>query len=136
MDQQLKRDIKRYIKEINQNIICDFRTRKKFISDIKNSVYDFAESENAVTMDDICKHFGTPQQIAKEFLLNADVKQIKRRMNVTKIVLIGIIAALVMWAAGLVYAIIDANVIHSGDVIEEIGDVDDDLILKALEENI
>ena len=54
MDKQLKRDIKRYIKEIKQNIICDFRTRKKFISDIKNSVYDFAESENAVTMDYIC----------------------------------------------------------------------------------
>ena len=124
MDKQLKRDIKRYIKEIKQNIICDFRTRKKFISDIKNSIYDFAEKENAVTMDDIYKHFGSSQEIAKEFLLNADVKKIKKRMNFTKIILIGIIAALVMWAAGLVYAIIDANVIHSGDVVEEIGDVD------------
>lgn len=135
MDKQLKRDIKRYIKEIKQNIICDFRTRKKFISDIKNSIYDFAESANAVTMDDIYKHFGKPQEIAKEFLLNADVKKIKKRMNVTKIVLIGIIAALVMWAAGLVYAIIDANVIHSGYYVETIHDVDDDLILKDLEEN-
>lgn len=124
MDKELKKAIHKYIKEINQNIICDFRTRKKFISDIKNSIYDFAESENAVTMDDIYKHFGKPQEIAKEFLLNADVKKIKKRMNVTKIVLIGIIAALVMWAAGLVYAIIDANVIHSGYVVEEIGDVD------------
>lgn len=136
MDKQLKRDIKRYIKEINQNMICDFRTRKKFISDIKNSVYDFAESENAVTMDDICKHFGTPQQIAKEFLLNADVKKIKRRMNFTKIVLIGIIVALVMWAAGLVYAIIDANYISDGYGVETIHDVDDDSILEALEENV
>ena len=135
MDKKLKKEINKYIKEIKLNIICDFKTRNKFISDIKNSIFDFVECENIVSMDDIYNHFGTPQQIAKEFFLNADVKKIKRRMNFTKIVLIGIIVALIMWATTLVYAIIDANYIHDGHIVEEIVDEDGASVLKALEEN-
>ena len=53
MDKELKKDINQYIKEIKLNIICDFKTRKKFISDLKNSIYDFVEDENIFSIDDV-----------------------------------------------------------------------------------
>lgn len=135
MNKQLKKDINQYIKEIKQNIICDFKTRKKFISDIKNSIYDFVECENSTSIDDVYHHFGTPQQIAKEFFVNADVKKIKRRMNFTKVVFVGVIIAIVLWATAVTIDLIDSLRDNHGYYVDEIVDVDDASILKALEES-
>lgn len=95
MDQELKKEINQYIKEIKLNIICDFKTRKKFISDLKNSIYDFVECENIFSIDGVYNHFGTPRQIAKEFFLNLDFRKIKRKLNFTKGVIVGAAAALI-----------------------------------------
>ena len=122
MDKKLKKDINKYIKEIKLNIICDFKTRNKFISDIKNSIFDFVECENIVSMDDIDNHFGTPQEIAKEFFLNADVKKIKRRMNFTKVVIIGVVIALLMFGTALVIELIDSYSSNRGYYVQEIVD--------------
>ena len=124
MNKQLKKDINQYIKEIKQNIICDFKTRKKFISDIKNSIYDFVECENSTSIDDVYHHFGTPQQIAKEFFVNADVKKIKRRMNFTKVVFVGVFVALLMFGTALVIELVDAHSSNHGYGVEYIADPD------------
>ena len=123
MDKELRKGINKYIKEIKQNIICDFKTRNKFIADIKNSVYDFVECENIVAIDDIYNHFGTPQQIAKEFFLNADVKKIKRRMNFTKVVIVGVVIALLMFGTALVIELIDSHSSNHGYYVEELGPI-------------
>ena len=102
MDKELKKDINQYIKEIKLNIICDFKTRKKFISDLKNSIYDFVEDENIFSIDDVYHHFGTPQQIAKEFFLNLNFRKIKRKLNFTKGVIIGAAIALISVAIELI----------------------------------
>lgn len=122
MDKKLKKDINKYIKEIKLNIICDFKTRNKFISDIKNSIFDFVECENIVSIDDVYNHFGTPQEIAKEFFLNADVKKIKRRMNFTKVVIIGVVIALLMFGTALVIELIDSYSSNRGYYVQEIVD--------------
>ena len=122
MDKKLKKDINKYIKEIKLNIICDFKTRNKFISDIKNSIFDFVECENIVSIDDVYNHFGTPQEIAKEFFLNADVKKIKRRMNFTKVVIVGVLIALVLWATAITIDLIDSLNNNHGYGVEYIAD--------------
>ena len=95
MDKELKKDINQYIKEIKLNIICDFKTRKKFISDLKISIYDFVECENIFSVDEVYRHFGTPQQIAKEFFLGLNFRKIKRKMNYTKGVIVGTVVSLI-----------------------------------------
>lgn len=47
MNKNLKKEINKYIREINSNIICDYKTRKKYIGDIKASVYDYIEENNS-----------------------------------------------------------------------------------------
>lgn len=122
MNKQINKDIKKYFKEIKANIICDFRTKRKFISDIKSAVYDYAEAENAEDMNKIYNQFGTPQNIAKEFFLNADVKKIKRRMNITKVVFAGVVIALMLFGTALVIELIDAHSSNHGYIVETIVD--------------
>lgn len=109
MNKSLKKEIKKYLREVNRNIICDFKTRRKYIGDLKASVYDYIDETNSESIVEVYSHFGTPQEIAKAFFENADIRKIKKRMNLTKVFLIGIIIALVMWAGTLIYAVIDAN---------------------------
>lgn len=124
MNKSLNKEIKKYIREINLNIICDFKTRRKYIGDLKASIYDYIDETNSESIDEIYSHFGTPQEIAKAFFEHADIRKIRKRMNFTRVVIIGVIIALVMWAGVLGYVTIDDNVINPGYVVEEIGDVD------------
>ena len=73
-------------------------------------------------MNKIYNQFGTPQNIAKEFFLNADVKKIKRRMNITKVVFAGVVIALMLFGTALVIELIDAHSSNHGYIVETIVD--------------
>lgn len=121
-DKQFKKDFKKYIKDINSYLICDCGTRNKFIRDLKSDIDEYIENNSVTDFDSVYKHFGAPRDIAKGFLETADTKRIKRKMNITKVVLIGIIIALVMWGIGITSAIIDAHESNTGFDVVEMGD--------------
>ena len=121
-DKQLDRDIKNYIKEIKSLLICDYKTQNKFIGDIKSRLDEHIENGLINSIDDVYMRMGTPQDIAKAFFENADVKKVKKKMNITKIILIGIIAALLMFAGTLVIEIIDGHSSNNGYIVEEMVD--------------
>lgn len=77
-DKQLDKDVKIYIKEVKSLLICDYKTQKKFIGDIKSRIDEHIESGCVKNIDDIYKQIGTPQDIAKAFFENADVKKSKK----------------------------------------------------------
>lgn len=122
MNKNLKKEINKYIREINSNIICDYKTRKKYIGDIKASVYDYIEENNVTGADEIYKHFRTPQEISKAFFENADIKKIKKRMNFTRIILIGVITVILVWAVAVTIDLIDSLGSNEGYKIESISD--------------
>lgn len=121
-DKQLDKDIKNYIKEVKSLLICDYKTQNKFIGDIKCRLDEHIENGLIDNIDDVYKRMGTPQDIAKAFFENADVKKVKKKMNITKIILIGIIAALLMLAGTLVIEIIDGHSSNNGYIVDEMVD--------------
>lgn len=126
-DKQLDKDVKIYIKEVKSLLICDYKTQKKFIGDIKSRIDEHIESGCVKNIDDIYKQIGTPQDIAKAFFENADVKKVKKKMNITRIILIGIIAALLMLAGTLIIEIIDGHSSNNGYFVDEMVDgIDND----------
>lgn len=143
MNKCMKKDIDNYIKEINANIICDFKTRKKYLADIKNSIYDYIDEANAENMDEIYNQFGTPQEISKSFFDGADIKKIKKRMNFTKVIIIGAVIALAMFAVALMASFVDVYKSNRGYGVEYIADSntyyfdkDGRFVLKNAEEEL
>lgn len=122
MNKQFNNDINKYIKDIKSFLICDYKTQKKFIDDFKNDVFSYIEDNSVNDIDKISEHFGTPQEIAKGFFENADTKKIKKKMNISRIILIGIIAALLIWIVGVTVAVIDAHPSNDGYFVEEMHD--------------
>ena len=108
-DKQLNKDVKKYIKDINAYLICDWGTRNKFNSDLKNDIDEYMENNSVTDFSSVYDHFGEPHDIAKGFLENADTKKIKRKMDIMKVVVTAVIIALVMWGIGITAAWIDAH---------------------------
>lgn len=113
-DKQFNIEKKKYVKEVNSYLICDFGTRNKFIRDLKNDMEEYIESSSATDFKEVAEHFGDPKDIVKGFLETADTKKIKRKMNVTRVILIGVIIALVMWGLGITAVIIDNHKSNNG----------------------
>lgn len=105
-DTTLNSEIKKYIVDVKSYLICDWRTRHRFINDLKNDIACFVDETENATMDDVRKRFGEPKDIAKGFFETADIKKIKKRMNIGRTVAIGVIIALVMWLSVLLFAVI------------------------------
>lgn len=99
-------EIQHYIFNVKSYLICDWHTKRKFINDLKSDIDSFTEEADNITIDDIYQHFGTPKDIAKGFFENADIKQIKKRINISKTIIIGIIAALIIWTSILLTALV------------------------------
>lgn len=121
-NKQFNIDKKNYLKEINSFLICDFSTRNKFISDLKSDIDEYIENNSVTDFDSVYNHFGEPQDIAKGFLENADTKKIKRKMDITKVVVTAVIVALVMFGICLTVNLIDAHQSYTGYNTIEMGE--------------
>lgn len=122
-DKQLNKDVNKYIREIKSYLICDYKTQNKLVGDIKNRIYEHIEDDLIHNMDDIYKRIGAPQEIVKGFLENADSRKIKKRMNISKTIVIGVIIALLMWGIGVTIAVIDSHFSCDGYIVDEMHDV-------------
>lgn len=120
-----QKEIKKYLKKVKLLIICDFATRRKFIGDLKNNILDYSETNDVQSIDDVYKQFGTPEDIAKAFFQDIDIKKVKMKMNFTRVILIAVIIALALWAGGIVTAVIDNHDQMTGYTVEHFYDVDE-----------
>ncbi len=103
-----------YLREIKSLMVCDDGTKKKFLKDLKRDVYDYTIEENADSIEMIIEHFGTPEEIAKSFFESADIKKIKRKMNFRRVILVGVLAALLIWIVYATVTVIDAHWSYNG----------------------
>lgn len=111
----MKKQLKTYFKSIKKNLPCYNKTMRKMLDDLKVSVDTYIKDNNITDFEKIIVHFGTAEDIAKEFAIGIDnsfVKSYKFKKRVTAIVLSIIAAILVIMASLSVYIVIE-NEIHT-----------------------
>ena len=112
----IEKEIEKYLFEIQNNLVCSNKAKKNIISEIEGFVYDYAEVKGVTDISEIYEHFGTPEEMARTYLSQADPKKIAKAVRVKKAVIIGVIVALVMVAASLLISLMDAHKSHIGYV--------------------
>ncbi len=83
----IENEINLYISEVRKNLVCNRKIKKQTVTDIRNSVFDYAESNNITDINLIYKHFGSPEELAKSFMTENDIKYIKRKIVLRRIIL-------------------------------------------------
>lgn len=61
----MKKQIKKFIKEVKQNLTIDINRRMLFCKKLKNDIYLYLENNPTSSYEDIVNNFGTPIEISK-----------------------------------------------------------------------
>ena len=127
MNDVLRNEIKKYLKEIRSLLFCDSKTLKGFLKDFENDVTNFADDNGVTDMQQIIEHFGTPDQVAREFFETTDLRKIKNRLQVKRYILCGVLVALLVWAIAVTFATLNAakdtdGYVYTNSVFEQTED--------------
>lgn len=101
MQKELKKEISKYLKEIILLLPGDSGSKRKYISGLKEDIYDFAADNESVTFRDIVLHFGEKEEIAKQYMDMLDIKAVKRKLSIKRAVSAILIIALIVWSVAV-----------------------------------
>lgn len=105
----IERDIEKYISDVNSHLLCSSKKKKEIIEDIRGAVLDFAENSGAGDITEIYKHFGSSEEFAKAHLAELDPRQIKKKTNMRKVLIVAVVVALAIFIVAMTIVIIDSN---------------------------
>ena len=94
--------VENYIQSVRTHIY-NLAESEKFISSLRESIYEFAESRDDLTLEDLIAEFGTPDQVADEYLSDNPafepdkVEKVSRR----KKIIIGAIVICILIVIGI-----------------------------------
>lgn len=104
----MKKQLKAYFKQIKKNLPCVNSTMRKMLDDLKVSVNTFVVENDISDFNAVVEHFGSSEDIAKEFAVGLDnsyVKSYKFKRRVIAIV-VSILAVIMVAVSALVVYII------------------------------
>lgn len=73
----MEKQIKKYIKAIRKRMACSSVLKSQFIQDFENDILRY-QSENSASYNQIIEHFGSPEQVASDFMDVLDPSETKK----------------------------------------------------------
>lgn len=105
----VNKEVKKYLKEVKGYLLCDSGTKQKFIADFERDLNAYIAESQPQGIAEIRAHFGEADEIAKAFLAEMNIKEVKKKLDarraVTKVAIAVAIAVLLVWAGGITYAL-------------------------------
>lgn len=105
----IEKEIEKYISDVNSKLLCSKEKKKELIEDIRGAVFDFVDGSGTKDISDIYKHFGTPEELATAHMSELDPAQIKKKVNIRKVVIVAVVIMIVVFAVAMIAVIIDSN---------------------------
>ena len=117
---EINKDIEKYLSQVESYLHCKKEARIAILADIREAVFEFAENNEVHSIDDIYKRFGTPEEIAKAYLSDAEVQNIKKAINIRKLLVAAIVASLLIFTSIMIGIFIDSHNDRNGTLHIEI----------------
>lgn len=109
-----QKQINKYIKDIKKQLLYSTKETKQFLKDLRQNITDYVEENKNADMVQITSQFGRPEDIAATFFEQYRKKDIKKKINVRRVVVAAITVALTMLTITFIITIIDN---HSGKIV-------------------
>ena len=108
-----------YLKEVDQQLSGKRAQRKAYIKKLSADVAERLEEEPALDSAALANAFGSPEELASEFMETLNAKDVKKAFGWKKIVLIGVITALLIWGVIGIIAVVDSHKSVNGYTVYE-----------------
>lgn len=106
--------VARYVRAVNKDIIATPKQKRKLFDDLKSDIHDRIVDGKIASYEDIVAHFGMPEQVAKDFFETANIKEIKKKLLIRRIVVAAVVFCVLLWAGVVIYLKYEAQVeIHN-----------------------
>ncbi len=113
-----QKEINRYIKDIKKELLYSSKQSREFLAQLRQNICDFAaENENA-DMSQITEQFGKPEDIAATFFEQYDKNEIKRKVNVRRVIVAAVVVVVLIFTISMGTIVIDTHGETHGYVIE------------------
>jgi len=119
------RFFKRYISRASSSLVCSGVTKRKFIQKARLDFKNYMEENPGATVDDIYTIFGTPEQMARNFMEVVSDEEINRARRNSKrkkifILILGILIILALLLALKLRPVVTIETtIYSGQTLSE-----------------
>lgn len=103
-------ELKEYFKSIKLLLPIYGKKEKKFLSDFKNSVFEYVESIPAYNMTDVLNRFGDAQDVVHDYINALEPMQICKRVNLRNTIkkaLIIVVLVILLVCAYKIYTLAD-----------------------------
>ena len=98
-----------YLKKVKKELRCPAKRKRAFLAELEAGLREFAQELPDLTIDQLIDAFGTPQKQAQDFMETLDAKEIKKAFTWKQVVVLGVIAALLIWLGVVVTLWIDGH---------------------------
>lgn len=98
MSQVTEAELKIYRKQIKQAITASSKEKRIILQGLFNGIDEYTEQHPNTSLGDLHAHFGTPSEIAAEYISEVTPKEVKRFSRRKKVIL-GLLVVLVMCIA-------------------------------------
>lgn len=112
-----KKIIKRYLKDVTNNIVCDKKIKLFYINEIKQHLMSYASDKPELSIDDLIEEFGSPEVFANQ-LSDRDEYAVfyqKAKRNAKRWMVIGSVSIFLLLIAVIV--IFNLADVYGGSVI-------------------
>ncbi len=116
----IEKEIEKYISDVSSKLLCSKEKKKELIEDIRGAVFDFAEGSGTKDIAEIYKHFGTPEELAKAHLSELDPKQIKKKVDIRRVVIAAVAIIVAVLVIAITIELIDSHKSGVGFFSEEV----------------
>lgn len=97
-----KTDVDLYLEAVNKKLVCPRRIRKKFLSQLSADVTELAETcKSETTTADLEARFGTPEEVAVNYLHAAGFSEVRESLSSKRVVVICVIIACIIALIGV-----------------------------------
>lgn len=100
---------KKYLRETKNLLICDAKKKNDALKAYQNEIEEYLDENPNANYENIVEFFGSPLEAATEVAADVPITYIKKRMNIAATVLVGVIAAVVIWGIGVTAAVTDSH---------------------------
>lgn len=111
-----KKEIRKYVREVKKYLMCTIKEKNSISKNVMSAVLTYTEENNIQDIDEIYMHFGTPKAVAKQYLPDADLKAVKRKLIFRRI-LISVLSVIISAFAIYVTIMIIEQFVHTNTTI-------------------
>ena len=129
---QINKDVEMFLSEIRKNLVCSTQQKNYIIGDFKNSIIDFIEENNITDINKVYEHFGNPKVIANQLIAELEPQKIKKAFKYRKIIILGVIIAILIFTIVIVCAAIDGHKNVDGYFVEEVKPLSSAAMISSL----